>query len=495
MKNKLNVLMVFPEIAPFIKTGEVGEVGGSLPKFLKELGHDVRVITPQYKATNERKYILRDVIRLQNIQVSLGNKTVKINVKSAFLPNSKVQVYFIDYKPFFFREGLYGDPKSGKAYVDNDKRYILFSKGVLETLSKLQWQPDIIHCHEWQSGLIPFLLKTKNKDNPFFEKTSSLFTVHNFANQGIFDTTCLSDVGVNGDFKFQGSGLELGGKCSFLKAGIQYADGINTVSTTYAQEVQKDTNNYKGILEALKLRKDKFSGIVNGVDDHYWNPDQDALIPEKFNLQTLEKKEINKKALMERFKLPFLPDVPIISMISPLTEDKGVDLLQDSFEKMVQLGTVFLLMGEGKRTYYQFFKKIQKKYPDRVGVCLNSDQSLFHLMIAGSDMIIMPSKIEPCGLNHLYGMRYGTIPIVRSAGGLADTVQSFTASTGKGNGFVFNNYKANSLLKAVKQAVQCYRDKKVWSRVMKNCMRLDISWRGPAKKYIQLYNKCISARE
>jgi starch synthase len=495
MKNKLNILMVFPEIAPFIKTGEVGEVGGSLPKFLKEMGHDVRVITPQYKATNERKYILRDVIRLQNIHVPLGKKSVQINVKSAFLPNSKVQVYFIDYKPFFFREGLYGDPKSGKAYIDNDKRYILFSKGVLATLSKLQWQPDIIHCHDWQSGLIPFLLKTKNKNNPFFQKTYSLFTVHNFANQGLFDPICLSDVGVNGDFIFKGSGLEQGGKCSFLKAGIKYADGINTVSATYAQEIQKGTNNYKGIQEALQLRKDKFSGIVNGVDDSYWNPDLDELIPEKYNLQTLEKKEINKQALIERFKLSFSPDVPVISMISPLTEDKGLDLLQDSFERIIQLGVVFLLMGEGKKSYYQFFSKIQKKYSDRVGVFLNFDQSLFHLMIAGSDMIIMPSKTEPCGLIHLYGMRYGTIPIVRNAGGLADTVQSFSPTSEKGNGFVFDNYKVTSFLKAVKQAVQCYQDKKSWVRLMRNCMRLDISWRGPAKKYIQLYNKCISSRE
>lgn len=269
MKSKLNILMVFPEIAPFIRTGEVGEVGGSLPKFLKEMGHDVRVITPQYKATNERKYILRDVIRLQNIEVPLGKKSVQINVKSAFLPNSKVQVYFIDYKPFFFREGVYADPKNGKAYVDNDKRYILFSKGVLETLTKLQWQPDIIHCHDWQSGLIPFLLKTKTKNDVFFQKTFSLFTVHDFTEHGNFDRACLSDIGINGDFIFKGSGLDLGGKCSFLKAGIQYADSVNTVSETYAQEIQKNTNNQKGILETLNKRKDKFQGIVNGVDDNF----------------------------------------------------------------------------------------------------------------------------------------------------------------------------------------------------------------------------------
>jgi starch synthase len=495
MKSKLNILMVFPEIAPFIKTGEVGDVGGSLPKFLKEMGHDVRVITPQYKATNERKYVLRDVIRLQNIEVPLGKKSVQINVKSAFLPNSKVQVYFIDYKPFFFREGLYGDPKSGKAYADNDKRYILFSKGVLETLTKLQWQPDIIHCHDWQSGLIPFLLKTKNQNDAFFQNTYSLFTIHDFAKSGDFDQACLSDIGVNGDFIFKGSGLDLGGKCSFLKAGIHYADAINTVSVTYAQEVQKNTNSYNGIQEILNTRKDKFLGIVNGVDDSYWNPEKDDLIAEGYSPQTLEGKAVNKQALMEKFKVPFSPDVPVISMVSPLTEDKGLGLIQESIEKFMQMGIVFACMGEGEKSYSQFLTKIKKKYPDRVGLDLNFDQSLFHLMMAGSDMMIMPSKTEPSGLIHLYGMRYGTVPIVRSAGGLADTVQPFSSSSGKGNGFVFDQFRANAFLKAVKQALSCYQDKKSWIKVVKNCMRMDISWRGPAKKYIQLYYKCISSRE
>ena len=301
MKGAMNILMVLPEVTPFATMSDTGDVGAGLPKALKEMGHDVRIISPQYRAINERRYVLRDVIRLQDIDVSLGEETVQVNVKSAFLPNSKVQVYFIDYKPFFFREGLYVDMKTGKMYPDNDRRFVLFSKAVLETLKKLQWQPDIIHCHDWQSGIIPFLLKRVYADDVFFQKTQSLFTVHDFAYQGIFDPSCVEVLGVDGSFVFKGSDIELNGQCNFTKAGIHFADFVNTVSPSYADEVRSKPSLTDGLQSSLKARGNRFTGVLNGIDTSEWNPETDRLIAKSYSVKELESKEENKKALCEKF--------------------------------------------------------------------------------------------------------------------------------------------------------------------------------------------------
>ena len=494
MKGKLKILMVFSEVAPFAKTGELGDVGSGLPKVLKEMGHDVRIITPQYRVTNERKYVLRDVIRLRNIDVLLGKKTLRINVKSAFLPNSKVQVYFIDYKPFFFREGIYTDPKSGKEYSDNDRRFILFSKGVLETLIKLQWQPDVIHCHDWQSGLTPFFLKIVNKDVPFFGNTFSLFTVHNFASQGNFDPDCVSDMGLDGDFIFPGSGIEFHGQCSFLKAGVVYADVVNTVSERYAQDVQSHQDYGYGMEEVLRSREDNFYGVVHGIDDSVWNPEVDSLIPKKYTIDDLSGKVENKRALLENQGLPFSTERPVVAMISRLTDQKGLDVVRDAFDEMMRMNIYFVLLGEGDESYHRFFDQVRKKYAGRVGINLNDDNTLTHLIEAGADIFLIPSRYEPCGLTQLRSLKYGTVPVVRETGGLADTVQPFDPETGKGTGFLFHDFSVKHLLRAVKRAVRTFEDRKTWLRIMKNGMREDFSWRGSAKRYVQLYGKCVSRK-
>jgi starch synthase len=491
MKGKQKILMVFSEVSPFTMTCGSGEVGGGLPKALKDLGHDVRVITPQYRIINERKYILRDVIRLQNIEVPFGNKTLIINVKSAFLPNSKVQVYFIDYKSYFFREGLYVNPENGKEYPDNDKRFILFSRGVLETLKKLQWQPDVIHCNDWQTGLIPFFLKTNYKDDSFFTKICTLLTVHNFTSQGIFDPVCISDMGLDGNFCFSGSSLEFNNKCNFLHTGLNYADLINTVSESYSKEVQSSSEFGYGMENVLQKRKNDFFGIVNGVDYGVWNPEVDYWIPERYGPGNLDGKIKAKKALLEKHGLLYDEKIPVVVLNSPLTDQNGMNLIKDSFDQMMNLNIYFILLGFGEKAYHQFFKQIKKKYANKVGINFTYDDSLAHLVTAGADIVLIPSNYEPCGLVQLTGLKYGAVPLVRKTGGLADTIKPFNKEFGTGTGFVFKEDNVNHFIKTLKGSLKVFNDQKVWIRLMKNGMREDFSWNTSAKKYVQLYNKCI----
>ncbi|MBN2030724.1 glycogen/starch synthase [bacterium] len=495
MKSMLKILMVFSEVAPFTNTGELGNVGGALPKALKDLGHDVRVITPQYRIVNERKYVLRDVIRLQDIDVPLGDETVRINVKSAFLPNSKVQIYFIDYKPFFFRDGLYVDNKNGKDYQDNDRRFILFSKGVLETLTKLQWQPDVIHCNDWQSGLIPFFLKTMNKDNPFFHHTSSLFTVHNFNSQGNFHPNCLSYMGVNGNFVFPGSGIEFHGHCSFLKAGIVYADAVNIVSNKYSTPHQPNKNNKYNMEEVLNSRREKYYSISSGIDYSVWNPEVDNLIPFKYGIKDIGSKQQNKRALLEKYHIPYSEETAVLAIISNIIDDEGLALMKKIIGKLMEMNIVLILIGQEIKAYYQFFKQVKKKYSDRLGIDLVYDLSTAHLIKAGADIVLVPSKYDTHGLDQLSCLKYGSVPIVYSKGEEYNSIKTFHPETGKGTGFVFNRFNGSDVLRAVKRAVATYSNKKLWFKIMKNGMREDFSWNISSKKYIQLYSKCISRKK
>ncbi len=495
MKEILKILMVFSEVTPFARTGELGNVGGALPKALKELGHDVRVITPQYRIINERKYILRDVIRLQDIDVSLGNETLRINVKSAFLPNSKVQIYFIDYKPFFFREGLYVDSKSGKEYHDNDRRFILFSKGVLETLTKLQWQPDVIHCNDWQSGLIPFFLKTMNKGNSFFNRVSSLFTVHNFTSQGNFNPKCLSYIGVNGNFIFPGSGIEFQGRCSFLKAGIVYADAVNVIGNKAISLPLSGIDDKHGMMEVLRSRREKFYSVSSGIDYSIWNPEVDEFIPYRYNIKDISNKEKNKRALLEKYHIPFSEQKPLLAVISNISDDDDFDIVKKMFHTLMELDIYFIIIGDRVKTCHRFFEDIKKKYIGRVGIDSDDDHSLAHLIKAGADIFLVTSKSESKGLNQLSSLKYGTVPVVYSNGEEYDTIRTFNPETGKGTGFVFHRFDSKHILKAVKQAVKMYHDKKMWLKIMRNGMKEDFSWSVASKRYIQLYGKCISKRK
>jgi starch synthase len=493
MRNSYNILYVSPEVAPFAKTGGLADVAGALPKALKDLGHDIRIMMPKYGCISERKYVLREVIRLREIPVRLGQREYVVSAKSAFLPDSKVQVYFIDYPPYFDRDSLYVNPSTAKDWSDNPERFALFCRAVLEVLKVLHWQPDVIHCNDWQTALIPAYLKTRLREDAFFSRVSTLLTIHNLAYQGVFEPSVLEVIDLPQELFLPGGPVEFFGKVNFLKAGIVYADAISTVSEKYAEEIQTEEFG-AGLDGVLRRRASDIHGILNGVDYNVWNPETDEFIPHKYSALDLSGKQRNKEALLTQVGLPYNPEVPVIGMISRLAEQKGFDILAEAMERIMAMNVQMVLLGTGDPKYHKMFEKFAKKYPSKLSVNLRFDEPLAHLIEAGSDMFLMPSRYEPCGLNQIYSLRYGTIPIVRFTGGLADTIQDYDPETGRGNGFVFRDYNAEALVEAIQRALNVYQDRTTWTKLVRNAMRQDFSWSVSAKKYIALYKKIITSK-
>ncbi len=488
MASKMNILFVSSEVFPFAKTGGLADVSGALPIALKELGHDVRIFMPRYRQISDRKFVLRDVIRLQNLSIEMGGKTYVFDIKSAFLPNTKVQVYFLDYKPFFDRDGLYVDPETGKDYPDNAERFALFSKAAIEILNILHWHADVIHCNDWQSALAPTFLKTIYADDPFYQSVHSLLTIHNIGYQGNFPDDVLPKIDLPADLFYPTGPLEFFGKVSFLKAGLSFADKINAVSPTYAREIQESPEYGMGMEGVLKSRSKDLVGILNGVDYSVWDPSVDELIPVKYSIKNLDAKNENKKALLTELGLPVDEAIPVIGSISRLADQKGFDLVVEAFDKLMATGVVYVLLGTGDLKYHEVFEKLQKKYPEKFSANLRFDNRLAHMIEAGADMFLMPSRYEPCGLNQMYSLRYGTIPIVRKTGGLADTVVDFRPDSQEGTGFLFEEYSAEALLGAVQRALEVFPDKKTWRHLQKLAMKQDFSWKASAREYLKLYS-------
>ncbi len=491
---QLKICYVSSEVVPFAKTGGLADVAGALPVAHKEMGHDVRVMMPNYKSINERKFVLREVIRLKEVQVDLNNQTKMANGKTAFLPNSKVHVYFLSIPEYFDRKDLYVDPKTQKEFPDNAQRFAFFSMAVLKTLTLLYWQPDVIHCNEWQTAMIPFYLKTHFKDDPFFKNTKTVLSLHNLAYQGIFPKEKASQIGIPDEYCSHNREFEFYGKINFLKGGILFADVINTVSEQYAEEITSGSEYGFGLEDVLNRRKKDLYGILNGVDYSIWSPDEDEYIPVKYDTRSLLQKLENKKALCEKTNLKFDPEVPVIGMISRLVDQKGFDLISEIFDRLMKLKIQMILLGEGDTKYQEIFKKFEKKYSKQFSLNLKFDNELAHLIEAGSDIFLMPSKFEPCGLNQIYSLKYGTVPVVRETGGLKDTIQNFDPKTNKGNGFTFKEYKAKELYSTIKTAIDTFRDEKVWTKIQKNGMRANFSWETSAKKYIKLYEKALKKK-
>lgn len=491
MSRPLNILFVSSEVDPFAKTGGLADVSSALPKAIKDLGHEIRIMMPRYRFIGERKFRLHDIIRLKDIPIPIGAAHEVANVKSSFISNlkEKVQVYFLDNETYFGRDGVYQSPTTKKDYKDNDERFIFFCRGVLETLKRLGWQPDIIHCNDWQTGLIPAYLKTLYKDDPFFRSVRCVFTIHNMAYQGAFPPDSFPKSGLPKElFKFDG--VEAYGKFNFLKTALYHADVITTVSEKYAHEICSSDEYGAGLNGLLSNRKKDLHGIVNGIDCHRWNPAGDEFIFRKFDSKSIEAKVDNKRALLNRFGLDFSERRPVVGAISRLVEQKGFELVLSILEDLLKGDLQYVMLAAGEKEYEKKFEAIQKKYPKRMGLVLGYDDELAHLIEAGSDMFLMPSKYEPCGLNQMYSMRYGTIPIVRATGGLDDTVDDY-ASGGKGTGFKFEKYDARELYKAVQRALKVYQQPEEWKKLMRNGMLKDFSWEGSARKYISLYKELL----
>jgi starch synthase len=490
MAKELKILYVSGEVVPFAKTGGLADVAGALPQVITDIGNEVRIMMPKYGSINDRKFRIHDVLRLKDIKIPVGVKEELLSVKVTALPSSKVQIYFLHNAGYFGREGLYVSPSTKKDYQDNDERFTFFCRGVLETLKMLGWKPDIIHCNDWMTALIPAYLKIVYKDDPFFKNIKTVFTVHNLAYQGQFPKVSFDKTGLP-ESAFSPEGVEFYEQMNFMKAGLMYSDIITTVSEKYAEEIRLDEDYGAGMNGVLQYRKKDLYGILNGIDYSIWNPETDALLENHFSPANLSGKAENKKALCKRFKFEYKEDTPIIGIISRFDMQKGFDLIDEVGDKMMKLGIQLVVLGSGDKKYQDMFSTLASKYPDKIGTYFGFSDELAHLIEAGSDMFLMPSKYEPCGLNQMYSMRYGTIPVVRLTGGLADTVRPYSAKTGKGNGFGFEKFSGTDLYKTVKEAVEIYQNRKVWHRLMQSGMSENFSWENSAQKYIAIYKKLV----
>jgi len=483
----LKVLFVSSEAVPFAKTGGLADVSGALPKALKEIGVDVRLVLPFYRMAREQKFKYQ--LLSEDLEVTLGNQSLKGNVQGLLDWENDFPVYLIEKEEFYDRSNLYGTPKGD--YFDNAERFIFFSKMVFALCEKLNFFPDIIHCNDWQSGLIPCYLKTVFKKEPLFAKTASIFSIHNVAYQGLFTKDAFAVSGLPQEL-FSIAGVEYWGKISFMKAGIVFADIINTVSETYSQEIQTEEFGY-GVDGMLRARKKDLYGVLNGADYEEWNPATDKLIASTYSSKDLASKLKCKQDLLKSFNLPEeIISLPLLGVISRLADQKGFDLLAQIMDKLMKMDLGFVLLGTGDEKYHELFTLIGKKYPKKTGIKIAYDNTLAHKIEAGCDMFLMPSRYEPCGLNQIYSLKYGTIPIVRATGGLDDTIQEFNPASGKGTGFKFKHYDANELLKTIKKALTLYHDRGKWEKLTQNAMEADFSWKISAKKYAELYQKALT---
>lgn len=490
--NQSKVWYLASEVSPFAKTGGLGDVSGAFPKALKANNQEVRVIMPKYKSINERKYVLREVIRLKDIPVTINNVTRTINVKSAFLPDSKVQIYFIEIPELFGRPGLYTDAAKGKDYNDNAERFAFFCKGAIETLKILSWCPDVIHCNDWQTALVPYYLQKFYKNDEFLQGIKTVFTIHNFSYQGTFQKSKAPLIEINPEDVEENGTFEHNGQLNLLKGAINHSDWISTVSENYAKEISTKNEFGYGLEKTLQKKKDKFSGILNGVDYSVWSPSSDKLIPYKYTEENLEGKEQNKQALLTRVNMAYQENTPVIGMISRIIEQKGYSILLDALGQLMELNVQIVILGTGDKKLEKQIHSFQKKYADKISLNQAFDETLAHMIESGSDMFLMPSNYEPCGMNQMYSLKYGTIPIVFNVGGLAETIYEYNPDEKTGNGFVFDKYTAKDLLRAVKRALKIYKKKDLWGELQLAAMQQDFSWDRPAEKYLEIYNTLLA---
>jgi len=481
----LKVLFVSSEVAPFAKTGGLADVAGSLPKYLQALGHDVRVVMPKYRQVASSGADLKQTG--MTVYCNIVERTVSANVLESRLGGS-VPIYFIEQDRYFDREGLYGT--SVGDYEDNAERFIFFSKAVVALCEEMSWQPDVIHCNDWQTGLIPAYLSILYRDSEFWGRVGTLFTVHNLAYQGQFWHLDLPMTGLPWDV-FTPEGLEFYGKINLLKSGIVFSHVINTVSKRYAQEIQSQEMGH-GLDGVLRARAADLYGVINGVDYSVWSPDADRLLPVTYSAKNPSGKRKCKEALLRAFNLDVDLDRPLIGMVGRLVAQKGFDILAEVIDEIVGSDVSFVLLGTGDERYESMFKNLHSEFPGRAGVSIAFDNKTAHLIEAGSDIFLMPSRYEPCGLNQLYSLRYGTVPVVRATGGLDDTIEDYDETHGTGTGFKFEPYTGDALLACVRRAMEIYKDKKAWSSIVGRGMAADFSWDRAAKEYEKLYRKALS---
>ena len=486
MPDNLKVLFLSPEAVPFAKTGGLADVAGALPNALRHLGVEVEVMLPLYRVVRAREFQARPL--LKDLAVPLGNSELTAQVLGAET-EAGLSVYFIEREDLYDRPNLYGTPLGD--YYDNLERFAFFAHAALETATTLSLKPDVIHCHDWQTGLVPALIKGPYRDSTPLGAPATVFTIHNLGYPGLFPADKLSLTGLSKDSFFHPEGLEYYGKISLLKAGIVYSDTVTTVSPSYAKEIQ--TAQYgMGMEGILRHRRAHLHGILNGVDYSLWDPSQDPHIPAHYSPRKLIGKKACKDALIQQMGLdPTLSKRPLLGMVSRLDVQKGLDLLVEILDDILSLDVGLVILGSGDEQIQQAIQQAAQRYPGRISLLIGFDETLAHCIMAGADIFLIPSRYEPCGLTQMYALKYGTVPLVRATGGLDDTIVQFVSRTGRGNGFKFRPYKAAAFLKAVREAVALFTDLKAWRKLMANGMKADFSWEQSARKYLELYKSLL----
>ncbi|NLY76226.1 MAG: glycogen synthase [Firmicutes bacterium] len=482
-ENPLKVLFLASEATPFAKTGGLADVAGALPKTLKELGHDIRVVMPGYGFIDREKFMIKEF--MAELTVPMNGQTEQAAILETTI--GQAPVYMVYSPKYFDREGIY-------MYHDDADRFVFFCRAAMEMLKRIDWAPDILHCNDWHTAIIPNWLHTIYKDDPFFNRTASIYSIHNLAYQGVFGHRVLEIAGV-AKYQFMiPPGVSPENQINMMGRGIFFADLVNTVSRTYAEEIL--TPEYgQGFDWLLRERRDRLYGILNGIDYEVQNPATDPHIYRHYDLNHPELKLENKTALQREAGLAEEPNTPLIGMISRLSDQKGFDLVGQVIEAMMDnLRFQFILLGTGEERYHHLFNSIKDRFPDRSAVYLTFNASLAQKIYAGSDMFLMPSRFEPCGLGQLIAMRYGSVPIVRETGGLKDTVSNYNPATDSGNGFTFKKYDALAMYTAIVRAIETYRYRERWRTLVNRGMSADFSWRNSALKYVDLYRRALNIR-
>ena len=477
----MKILFVATEASPFFKTGGLGDVIGSLPKALLKEGADVRVIMPKYSSIPSS--YREKMVHKAAITVPVGWRRQFCGLEE--YTELDVPFYFIDNDFYFAREGIYG-------FYDDAERFAFFCRAVLDALPYLEFQPDIIHCHDWPTGMVSTFLKAHYQNNEFYQDIKTVFTIHNLRYQGLFPKEILGELLDLGEEYFNMGGLEFYGQVNYLKGGLVFSDLVTTVSPTYAMEIQ--TPEFGENLDGLLSKKaGSLMGIANGIDDNY-NPQTDPELFINYKVSTV-KKQKNKEKLQEILGLPVNGKLPMVALISRLVEQKGLELIRDVINEILAMDLQLVVLGTGEGKYEEMFKEAAGRYPEKLSANLFFDDSLARKIYSASDIFLMPSLFEPCGIAQLIAMRYGCVPLVRETGGLKDTVHNFENLTGEGSGFTFVNYQAEDLLNTLNRAVILYRDKSLWLKISKNISKKDLSWRKPAKEYLALYHGLLGVLE
>lgn len=477
----MRILFIASEGLPFSKTGGLADVIEALPKALVEAGHEVAVVLPRYRG------VKAPAVLLPSLTIPLG-----VRLRFPAVANGTqlhgVRHYFVDAPEYFGRDQLYGI--QGQDYPDNAERFAVFGKAAIE-IAKQIWLPDVIHCHDWQTGLVPLLLHIVYADDPILRSVPTVFTIHNMGYHGLFEREVLREIGLP-DGLFHADGLEFWGKVNYLKAGLVYADYLTTVSRKYAEEIQTPEYGH-GLDGVVRSRADRIRGILNGVDYSVWSPEVDTFIAARYTPRDLNGKRLCKKDLLEVFGLPAANiSKPLIGIVSRFADQKGFDLIARIADRLLEEDLALVALGAGEGKYEHLFRELAELHPEKVGVKIAYDNAVAHKIEAGADMFLMPSRYEPCGLNQIYSLRYGTVPVVRATGGLDDTIEAFDPETGRGTGFKFEAYDGQALLACIREALRLYPREKEWRKLQANGMAKDFSWRASASEYIELYE---TARE